>query len=354
MRMGNLRSCLNRGFRITPVLWGHSLPHASISRQSIRPISCPRYESSLFNRHQNKFKSLLSQRPLSQARIRSLSTRPNILDYLFLKLNRPDIFCYEGEEISKLPDYNYEGWAYEFKSLMRLEKYSQQIPKSDEIDAKIQQAIENYIDSMVRSGFDVNREISLHRNKKETKIPIHNAVKEGCPIILRSLIKHGAKVNAYDEMGRTPLYLAAWLDRLVEAKILVQRGANVNQPTKLTFLRDEQISPLPINAAASPEMCIFLAKHGSDVNAKSDVLFQESALHRNADLARPRTIAALFQLGAKDFYYPGRGTALNVARTARDLRAEEVTKEEFENMNSSIDLLENPSQASRFFSFTTD
>ena len=64
--------------------------------------------------------------------------------------------------------------------------------------------------------------------------PIHLAAESGSVEAIKSLLDHGADVNAQDGThGRTALVFAAAQNRLEAMRLLVARGADVNRPTKV-------------------------------------------------------------------------------------------------------------------------
>jgi ankyrin repeat protein len=64
---------------------------------------------------------------------------------------------------------------------------------------------------------------------------IHFAAQAGNPDALQSLLDHGADVNARDNTyGRTPLIFATSENRLAAMKLLIAKGADVRQTTKVT------------------------------------------------------------------------------------------------------------------------
>jgi len=99
---------------------------------------------------------------------------------------------------------------------------------------------------------------------------------------LEFVLEHDRTLNAsfIDELGRNALFYSTSVDVI---DILVQHGANVNQPSK-----DDGT---PLFRATAPEIINALARHGADVNALDNsgqnVLFQ----------AIPSNVSAFVELG---------------------------------------------------------
>ena len=57
---------------------------------------------------------------------------------------------------------------------------------------------------------------------------LHDAARDGDLDELRRLIAEGENVNAFDDLGKTPLHYAAERERLDVARYLIDHGADVN------------------------------------------------------------------------------------------------------------------------------
>lgn len=80
------------------------------------------------------------------------------------------------------------------------------------------------------------------------------------------LLASGAKVNARDEDGNTPLHAAAFLEHADVAELLIAKGAEVNAKNL--------IGNTPLHGAASQgnmEVAELLIAKGADVNAKGKI-----------------------------------------------------------------------------------
>jgi len=82
------------------------------------------------------------------------------------------------------------------------------------------------VNELLRRGADPN--IGDFRNST----PLHMAAQEGPIEVLRALLRApGIDVNAKEDFGWTPLHGAAMQGRVQAAKLLIQRGADINVVT---------------------------------------------------------------------------------------------------------------------------
>ena len=95
------------------------------------------------------------------------------------------------------------------------------------------------------------------------RTPLHAAARTGDTILARSLIAHGADVNACDWAGCTPLHHAAEREHTAIAKLLLRNGARVDAVNYL-----EQ-TPLHLAARAGCDAMVdLLITAGADLNVK--------------------------------------------------------------------------------------
>lgn len=123
------------------------------------------------------------------------------------------------------------------------------------------------------------------------------AVKNGDAAEVRRLLAAGADMEARDDIGRTPLILAAWLGDAVTAKALVGAGADVNA-------KDEHgRTPLILAAwSGSAEIANLLVGAGADLNARTHdgrTALVEAAEHGEAEVAN-LLVAAGADLNAQE------------------------------------------------------
>jgi ankyrin repeat protein len=91
---------------------------------------------------------------------------------------------------------------------------------------------------------------------------------------VRLMVDHGADVNAYDPLGRTPLMYAAISDLLPldVVKLLVERGAEVNAKDKHTKAGDTGLTVLEIaKHNGNTPIVEFLAKSGAKASMETPV-----------------------------------------------------------------------------------
>ena len=96
----------------------------------------------------------------------------------------------------------------------------------------------------------------------EINVKLFTAADKGCVDVAKTLLEHGASVDARDLDGSTALLKAAENGRLPIVRLLVERGADVNLPGRTAIT--------PIGAAAfmgSAPIVQFLLDKGADPNA---------------------------------------------------------------------------------------
>ena len=131
---------------------------------------------------------------------------------------------------------------------------------------------------------------------------IHDAAKKGDTAAITAALDAGANVNDPDGFA-TPLYYAVSRQHLDAAKLLIDRGADVNVGSK--------ISGPPLKAAVAkskPELITLLLAHGADPNL---TVGDQTALHEAVRRGCLECVKALVAVGA-DVNAPG---ADLVART---------------------------------------
>ena len=74
--------------------------------------------------------------------------------------------------------------------------------------------------------------IPLDDTNRDGLSPLHFAVENGNPRVVRDLIADGARLNAKDVQGRTPLIIAVKTRNLKIAAELITAGADINAETR--------------------------------------------------------------------------------------------------------------------------
>ncbi|HUQ22341.1 MAG TPA: ankyrin repeat domain-containing protein [Gaiellaceae bacterium] len=121
-------------------------------------------------------------------------------------------------------------------------------------------------------------------------------------------------VSAWSPDGFTALHLAAFFGQEEAAKILVERGAEVN-----VVARNANIHVRPLHSAAAgshPGIVKLLLEHGADPNAAQDGGF--TPLHSSASNGDRESVEALLEAGADP------GLTNDEGKTPADLAAEEA------------------------------
>jgi len=119
---------------------------------------------------------------------------------------------------------------------------------------------------------------------------LHIALREkSSSEIIKAIINRGARINAVDNNGKTPLRTAVDLGLLEQAKILADSGAD----PFITAVDNK--SPADI-AFTKGESCIRALFSGTAINARDNS--SNTILHLAARFGTPQIIAALLELGA--------------------------------------------------------
>jgi ankyrin repeat protein len=121
--------------------------------------------------------------------------------------------------------------------------------------------------------------------------PLHTAVNYKQPALVSLLLARGARVDARDGFGRTPLLIAAGVSDAEIARKLLDRGADVNATGKMNYT--------PLHWAVirgRRDLFNLLIDFGADVNALS--IHGQSPLHLAAAAGSSEMIGRLAALGA--------------------------------------------------------
>lgn len=89
--------------------------------------------------------------------------------------------------------------------------------------------------------------------------PIQVAVSRGRVVIARELLRHGARVDVRDAIGRTPLHVALANGKVPAAALLFEHGAEDDRQALLFDLASE--------GSLDRDVIEFLSARGADINA---------------------------------------------------------------------------------------
>lgn len=165
----------------------------------------------------------------------------------------------------------------------------------DVLDEQLLAAAKTGTPQQVEALIQQGAKIEVHN--KEGWTPLHVAVTADNQPVVAVLLDKGADVNTTDKYGRTPLMSGQSAEI---AKLLIERGANVNARSGLTggtpLIIVAGLVPKQINYPLEAKAALLLAK-GADVNAVDN--YGRTALMAAAPLARAGMVQLLLKHGAK-------------------------------------------------------
>ncbi|XP_046383766.1 protein fem-1 homolog A [Ischnura elegans] len=136
-----------------------------------------------------------------------------------------------------------------------------------------------------RGLYEVQDDRSVH-----CVTPLWCAAVSGRLVVVKSLIGHGAQVDAVSDTGSTPVRSACFMTHLdVVAYLVVEGGADVLRP-------NYNGGTCLINSVQSVQLCLFLLEHGAQVNARD--IQNKTALHYAIQEHRLETTRLLLDHGA--------------------------------------------------------
>jgi hypothetical protein len=140
----------------------------------------------------------------------------------------------------------------------------------------------------LESGEDVNK-----RDPKRGQTALHKAAYNDKPVTLKALIEAGADVNAHESEGSTSLSFAAQEGNPMIVMELIKAGADVN------LARDDGTTPLHMAARYGYEGCAAVLIHaGADVHRRTNT--GTTPIKLAIDNEHEKIAKLLRQLGARD------------------------------------------------------
>lgn len=127
--------------------------------------------------------------------------------------------------------------------------------------------------------------------------PLHWAAIEDRPDMAKLLLERGADVNASDNHGMTPLHKAADFNRRAVAELLLANGADIG--ARGVKYRALLVTPLHVAAEAGfPEIVEALLNAGANVDAPTGGANAVTGLHMSASRGHFNVARLLLQRGA--------------------------------------------------------
>jgi ankyrin repeat protein len=122
-----------------------------------------------------------------------------------------------------------------------------------------------------------NPQLVRAREKERGLTPLHVAAAYGHLPAVQTLLKHGAEVNARDQLGSTPLFYAVGRNQIAVARELLSHGADVNVAVEYRVAgvsAGKVITPLVLAVRrANPQMVRLLIQHGARVRGLGSLAF---------------------------------------------------------------------------------
>ncbi|XP_077076981.1 CARD- and ANK-domain containing inflammasome adapter protein [Siphateles boraxobius] len=158
------------------------------------------------------------------------------------------------------------------------------------------------VDSViVDAAFELNRKsllslflryVQMSMSQNEMNSALFKAVRRNLDGVVAALIDHGADVNSFNELGYTPVLLAAELGNVEALKVLVSKKARLDERLP------NQISALHLAIqSGSMQIAQILLDKGTDPNISGPK--DQTPLHLSALHNQPALMALLLRVGAQ-------------------------------------------------------
>ncbi len=149
-------------------------------------------------------------------------------------------------------------------------------------------------------------------------------IRQEYPDVVSTLLSHGARANAADMYGRTPLFYALFENKIATARLLIEHGADVTVESDR-----ESLLLAAIRYANDPATVELLLQHGADPNkaspenltplalaiVRNDPAAVQSLLRRHADIHSTTALAD----GLKPLQYAEKHHMTEIAKMLRDV-----------------------------------
>ncbi|MGL9731868.1 MAG: ankyrin repeat domain-containing protein [Wolbachia sp.] len=143
------------------------------------------------------------------------------------------------------------------------------------------------IEKLIRNLVDSKTNLDAHNEDGRT--PLYVAIWKSNAEVAKQLVKYGANVNDNYERNRTPLHIAIGRKQLEIAKLLIKNGENVNAKTNNHGKDDLTPTHLAI-FADTLEFIELLANHGAIIdereNTEGHIPLHFAALYGNKSIIR--------------------------------------------------------------------
>jgi cytohesin len=185
-------------------------------------------------------------------------------------------------------------------------------PGQTPLDIAMDRGYKDIAELLLDKGADINSANNLGNT------PLHRVAADALKEMAELLIDKGADINAKNNNGQTPLYIAVNQGHKDIAELLISKGADINVGTALHSALDEdkfdiaellvakgadvnardEVGRTPLHIAAKPGIVELLLSKGADVNAKDND--GRTVLSYAIEYSPPEVAEILRKHGAKE------------------------------------------------------